>query len=33
VKWSKRAPEGDGAKTVADAGLDERLDDELRNLD
>jgi cytochrome c-type biogenesis protein CcmF len=33
VKWSRHAPEGDGAKTVADAGLDERLDDELRNLD
>jgi cytochrome c-type biogenesis protein CcmF len=33
VRWSKRAPEGDGAKTDVDAGLDQRLDDELRNLD
>jgi cytochrome c-type biogenesis protein CcmF len=33
VKWSRRAPERDGPTADADARLDERLDDELRNLD
>jgi cytochrome c-type biogenesis protein CcmF len=33
VKWSKRAPDDDATASTADPALDERLDDELRNLD
>jgi hypothetical protein len=33
VKWSKRAPDAEPHVSSVDPALEERLDDELRNLD